>query len=60
MKREKSRSGFIEMTELTTPISEEQIRTLKVGDSVAISGVVYTGRDAVHKYLHEGANCRQR
>jgi len=37
------------MTELTTPISEEQIRTLKVGDSVAISGVVYTGRDAVHK-----------
>jgi fumarate hydratase class I len=54
MKREKSRSGFIEMTELTTPISEEQIRTLKVGDSVAISGVVYTGRDAVHKYLHEG------
>ena len=42
------------MTELTTPISKEQIRTLKVGDSVAISGVVYTGRDAVHKYLHEG------
>ena len=54
MKREKSRSGFIEMTELNTPISEEQIRTLKVGDSLAISGVVYTGRDAVHKYLHEG------
>ena len=42
------------MIELTTPISEEQIRTLKVGDSVAISGVVFTGRDAVHKYLHEG------
>ena len=42
------------MIELTTPISEEQIRALKVGDSVAISGVVYTGRDAVHKYLHEG------
>ncbi len=42
------------MTELTTPISEEQIRALKVGDSVAISGVVFTGRDAVHKYLHEG------
>ena len=42
------------MIELTTPISEEQIRALKVGDSVAISGVVFTGRDAVHKYLHEG------
>jgi fumarate hydratase class I len=54
MKQEKSRSGFIKMTELTTPISEEQIRALKVGESVEISGVVYTGRDAVHKYLHEG------
>ena len=42
------------MTELTTPISEEQIRALKVGESVEISGVVFTGRDAVHKYLHEG------
>lgn len=42
------------MTELTTPISEEKIRELKVGDPVAISGVVFTGRDAVHKYLHEG------
>ena len=42
------------MTNLTTPITEEQIRALKVGDSVAISGVVFTGRDAVHKYLHEG------
>jgi fumarate hydratase class I len=25
-----------------------------VGDEVLISGVVFTGRDAVHKYLHEG------
>jgi len=42
------------MIELTTPISEEQIRGLKVGDEVGISGVVFTGRDAVHKFLHEG------
>jgi len=42
------------MIELTTPISEEQIRELKVGDEVGISGVVFTGRDAVHKFLHEG------
>jgi len=42
------------MIELTTPISEEQIRELKVGDEVGITGIVYTGRDAVHKYLHEG------
>jgi fumarate hydratase class I len=27
---------------------------LKLGDEVLISGVIHTGRDAVHKYLHEG------
>ena len=39
---------------LTFPFTEEKIRALKVGDEVLISGVVFTGRDAVHKYLHEG------
>jgi fumarate hydratase class I len=42
------------MITLTTPISETAIRALKVGDEVSISGVLFTGRDAVHKYLHEG------
>jgi fumarate hydratase class I len=42
------------MIQLNTPISEQAIRALKVGDSVEISGVLFTGRDAVHKYLHEG------
>jgi fumarate hydratase class I len=42
------------MTTLTFPFTEEKIRALKVGDEVLISGVIYTGRDAVHKYLHEG------
>ncbi len=42
------------MIPLQTPISEEGVRALKVGDEVSLSGVVYTGRDAVHKYLHEG------
>jgi len=42
------------MTPLTTPLSESAVRALKVGDEVAISGMLYTGRDAVHKYLHEG------
>lgn len=36
---------------LTTPISEEQIRSLKVGDIVIINGLMHTGRDALHKYL---------
>ncbi|KKK36196.1 fumarate hydratase [Mesobacillus campisalis] len=36
---------------LTAPITEEQIRQLKVGDVVKITGRMYTGRDAIHKYL---------
>src|SRR3954469_7499926 len=42
------------MIELKVPISEATIRSLKVGDEVLISGNVFTGRDVVHKYLHEG------
>jgi len=42
------------MIPLKTPVSEAAIRALKVGDEVAVSGIVFTGRDAVHKYLHEG------
>ena len=38
-------------TKLTVPISEEQIRALKVGDQVLLSGVIFTGRDAAHKYM---------
>ncbi len=36
---------------LQAPITEEQIRALKVGDVVLISGRVVTGRDAVHAHL---------
>jgi fumarate hydratase class I len=42
------------MLSITTPVSDEQVRTLKVGDEVLITGTLFTGRDAVHKYLHEG------
>lgn len=42
------------MIELNTPCDESLIRSLKVGDAVEISGTLFTGRDAVHKYLHEG------
>ncbi|MEW8986241.1 MAG: fumarate hydratase [Bacillus sp. (in: firmicutes)] len=38
---------------LQAPITEEQIRSLKVGDVVKINGLMYTGRDAIHKYLSE-------
>ena len=36
---------------LQSPLSEEQVRSLKVGDVVLVSGPAYTGRDAVHAYL---------
>ncbi|MFD2613470.1 fumarate hydratase [Paenibacillus gansuensis] len=36
---------------LQTPISEEQIRQLRVGDVVVINGHMHTGRDALHKHL---------
>ncbi len=35
------------MIDLATPLSEEVISQLKVGDVVSISGYIYTGRDAV-------------
>jgi len=36
---------------LRPPITEEQVRALKVGDVVLITGECYTGRDAVHAHL---------
>ena len=36
---------------LQAPITDEQIRALKVGDVVLISGRMFTGRDAVHAHL---------
>ncbi len=36
---------------LRAPLTEDQVRMLKVGDVVLISGEVFTGRDAVHAYL---------
>jgi tartrate/fumarate subfamily iron-sulfur-dependent hydro-lyase beta chain len=38
---------------LTTPIPEEAIRALHVGDTVSLNGVIVTGRDAAHKFLIE-------
>jgi fumarate hydratase class I len=42
------------MIALAAPFTDEKIRALKVGDEIGITGIVFTGRDAVHKYLHEG------
>ena len=42
------------MKRLDYPFNKDQIRDLKVGDMVLISGKVFTGRDAVHKRIHDG------
>ncbi len=42
------------MIQLNVPCSKEKILSLNVGDPVELTGVIFTGRDAVHKYLHDG------
>lgn len=39
------------MREIKLPMSDEVVRDLKVGDPVTLSGVMVTGRDAVHKWM---------
>ncbi|GGF98332.1 fumarate hydratase [Paenibacillus abyssi] len=36
---------------LTMPLTEEQVRDLRVGDIVILNGEMHTGRDALHKHL---------
>jgi fumarate hydratase class I len=47
-------SGFIRTgreVELKTPLDEDAVRSLRVGDVVLVSGRMFTGRDAVHAHL---------
>ncbi len=41
------------MIKLKVPISEEEIRKLKVGDEVLLSGIIVTARDQAHKLMVE-------
>lgn len=38
---------------LTTPLSPDIVATLKAGNRVLLSGVIYTARDAAHKKMQE-------
>lgn len=42
-----------EKIRIRTPLTEEQSRKLKAGDSVLITGVIYSARDAAHKVMTE-------
>lgn len=41
------------MRELTVPISDEDIRSVHIGEPVLLSGIMMTGRDAVHKWMSD-------
>ena len=43
---------------ITLPITDEDIKNLKAGDSVLLTGSIITGRDAAHKIGR--ASCRER
>jgi fumarate hydratase subunit beta len=38
---------------LTTPLSNEDVEILHIGDKVLLNGVLFTGRDTAHKRLFE-------
>lgn len=38
---------------ITAPIQDEEVKDLKAGDYVYISGTIYTARDAAHKRMYE-------
>ncbi len=42
-----------ETIKITTPITKDKIKDLKAGDSVLLSGTIYTARDAAHKRMIE-------
>jgi len=41
------------MREITIPIEDDVIRSLHAGEPVQLTGIMMTGRDAVHKWMSE-------
>jgi fumarate hydratase subunit beta len=41
---------------LTTPVSDDDVEALKIGDHVLLSGVIYTARDAAHNRMLQTLN----
>ena len=46
----------MEIKHISTPLTQEKLKDLKSGDSVLISGTMYTGRDAAHARLVDAIN----
>jgi len=49
-----------EIKRLQPPLSDSDVRSLKVGDEVVVSGVVYVARDMAHKRLCEAVDAGQK
>jgi fumarate hydratase subunit beta len=47
------REAVAEVKRVTTPLTDEVVEGLHLGDKLLITGVIYTGRDAAHKRLVE-------
>ena len=41
----------VAIKKLNTPLTQEDVLSLRAGDIVSLSGTIYTGRDAAHKRL---------
>lgn len=48
---EAAKAAGARVVHLSTPVSEAQVRELRVGDVVVLNGILHTGRDALHHYL---------
>lgn len=47
------RYDMSEIKKITAPLDKDVISTLRAGDEVLLSGVIYTGRDIAHKRICE-------
>ena len=50
----------MKMIKLKTPLTEEEVRKLKVNDKVILSGIIFTARDRAHKYLLEDKSMKKK
>ncbi len=46
--------AVLKVRHIDYPFTAEQVEPLRVGQFVLVSGLVYTARDRMHKYLYEG------
>lgn len=51
MVKQNYRRGLKMIKKIRTPLTSDQVQDLKAGDSVLITGYIYTARDAAHKRL---------